>query len=228
MSDPSGVAQYRALADAEKIIQLGDPVAHIHGLAAAGLKLGEVEIHRNNEVEGLDFFQCEVILGHGHVRLVGAAARPGRQSHVGLGGVGAGVDDLGCRLSMRAPVHLVLHGRKELPRGLHAWIVINPRGVNLQHLAPESLFRRPDVPDARQQLIKIIAAPGLLEPLIVHRETLDDILPQPLCGPDAELRAAMRLYAVADGDDDVQVIELDLPADLATTFTLNCCKFCNS
>ena len=37
VADASDVAQYLAVADAEKIIQLGDSVAHIHGLAAAGL-----------------------------------------------------------------------------------------------------------------------------------------------------------------------------------------------
>ena len=45
--------------------------------------------------------------------------------------------------------------------------------------------------------------------------------------PDAEPRAAMGLHAVADGDDDVEVVVVDLPDDLAIAFASNRCRFCN-
>ena len=38
----------------------------------------------------------------------------------------------------------------------------------------------------------------------------------------------MRLDAVADGDDDVEVEIFDITTDGLATFGLNCCKFCNS
>ena len=89
-------------------------------------------------------------------------------------------------------------------------IVVDAGRVNLQHLAPEHLLRRPDVADAGQQFLEVIPAPGPLEPLVIQRKALDDVFPQPLRGPDAELRAAVRLHAVAHGDDDVEVVELGL------------------
>src|SRR5207248_2061624 len=58
------------------------------------------------------------------------------------------------------------------------------------------------------QFLEIVAAAGLLEPLVVHREALDDQLPQPLRGPDTELRAPQGLDAVAHGDDDIQAVVL--------------------
>jgi hypothetical protein len=37
----------------------------------------------------------------------------------------------------------------------------------------------------------------------------------------------MGLDEVADGDDDVEVLVLDLPRDLAAALALNRCRFCN-
>jgi hypothetical protein len=60
---------------------------------------------------------------------------------------------------------------------------------------------------------------------VVQGEALDDVLAEPLRGPDAELRAAMGLHAVADGDDDVEVVVLDL---IGLPVGGSCCRFCNN
>ena len=38
----------------------------------------------------------------------------------------------------------------------------------------------------------------------------------------------MALYPIAYGDDDIEVVELDLAADPLAPLQLNCCRFCNS
>jgi hypothetical protein len=39
-----------------------------------------------------------------------------------------------------------------------------------------------------------------------QREAFHQVFPQPLRGPDAELRAPMRLHPVTHRDDDVEVV----------------------
>src|SRR3989344_1141084 len=59
-------------------------------------------------------------------------------------------------------------------------------------------------------------------------EAFDDVLAQLLGGPDAELRAAMGFDAVTDGDDDVEVVELDAAGYPAFSFLPNCQGFLDS
>jgi len=71
-----------------------------------------------------------------------------------------------------------------------------------------------------------VAWPGrVLEPLVVEREPLDDVLAQALRGPDAELRAPMGFRAVPDRDDDVEIEVLDL---IGLTVVSSCCRVCNN
>jgi hypothetical protein len=60
-------------------------------------------------------------------------------------------------------------------------------GVDLEHLVPEHLLRRPDVADAREQLVEVVATTAPLEALVVQREPLDDVLAEPLRRPNPEL-----------------------------------------
>lgn len=81
------------------------------------------------------------------------------------------------------------------------WVVVDAGGIDIQHLAPEHLFRRADVTDARQQFVKVIATTGALEPVVVQRESLYDVFPQALRGPDTKLDSTMRFDAVPDRED---------------------------
>ena len=59
-------------------------------------------------------------------------------------------------------------------------------------------LRRADVLDAAQELVEIVErAVGVCEALVIEHETLDDIFPQPLGGPDAELGGDA---GILDGD----------------------------
>jgi len=113
-------------------------------------------------------------------------------------------------------------------REIDVRVVVDARGVNVEHLAPEDFLGGPDVPDAPEQFLEVPPTAQPLETLVVQGEPLDDVLPQPLSSPDAELRAPMRVDAIAHGDDDIEVEVLDLASNLPPTFILNCCIFCNS
>ena len=102
-----------------------------------------------------------------------------------------------------------INGCDALLRRLLARSVINARRVNIQHLLVETPFRGADVPDALEQFIEIILLPlagRIFQPLVVHRESLDDIFAQPLRGPLAELRAPVRFHPVTDRNDDVEIV----------------------
>lgn len=85
MGDGSGMFQEFPVAQPEEIIKFGDPVAHRHGLAAAGLKSGEIEVRRYDETQRLNFLMVQMVLCEADVGAARPAAGPRGQAHVGLG-----------------------------------------------------------------------------------------------------------------------------------------------
>jgi len=81
-----------------------------------------------------------------------------------------------------------------------ARIVVDAGGVDLEHLAPEDFLGRADVADTFEQLVEVVPS-SALQPLVVHGETLDDVVLQATGRPLAKLGAAMRSDPVAHGDD---------------------------
>ena len=61
------------------------------------------------------------------------------------------------------------------------------------------------------EVILLAQARWVLEPLVVHGETFDQVFVQAPDGPLAELCAPVAAHAEADGKDGVQVVVLDLP-----------------
>ena len=53
MADMPGVIQLLTPAEPQKIIQLDNPIPHIHWLLVQGLNLGKFEVSRDNAVEGV-------------------------------------------------------------------------------------------------------------------------------------------------------------------------------
>ena len=76
-----------------------------------------------------------------------------------------------------------------------------------------------------EQLVEVVAAAASLQPFVVQREALDDVLAQAMRRPDAELRATVGLDAVADRDDQVEVEVLDM---IRFSVSGSCCRFCNN
>ena len=59
------------------------------------------------------------------------------------------------------------------------------------------------------------------QPLVVHREALEQVFLEDGGSPATELDAARRAHAVADGEDGLEVVERDRAADFAVTLDLN-------
>ncbi len=108
-------------------------------------------------------------------------------------------------------MHLVLDDGKKPARHIRVRVIVDARGVDIEHLAPKNLFRGANIPNACQQFIEIVAPARLFEPIVVQGKTFDDVLPQPLGGPYTELGAAMGFDPVTHGNDDIQIIEIDIP-----------------
>src|SRR5690606_2616515 len=87
-----------------------------------------------------------------------------------------------------------------------------------------------DLADALQELIEVVLAEALVQfqALVVEDEALHDELAQCLRGPDAELCRFDAVHAVADRDDGVEVVKVDLARDLAVALQLNSSNFSNS
>lgn len=100
-----------------------------------------------------------------------------------------------------------------------------------EDLLVEAPLGRPDVADPLEQLVEVVGVARtwrVLQPLVVHREALDEELRQARVGPLAELRAAGAADAEADGEDGVEVVVLDLAGDGTLTLGSNYSMASNS
>ena len=110
-----------------------------------------------------------------------------RSPHERLVRVHPRMNDLCCRLSVRCPMHLVLHRGKELLGHLGVRRVVHARGVDIEDLLVETPFGGPDVSNARQLLVEVVLlalAWLIFQPLVVHGEALHQILAQARRGLD--------------------------------------------
>jgi hypothetical protein len=87
---------------------------------------------------------------------------------------------------------------------------------------------RPQRPRHQGDGLLDLLEPAFGQPALVERETPQQVLPQGPGRPDAELGPAPGVDAVADREDHVEVVEVDLALDLSDTLPLNCCISCNS
>jgi hypothetical protein len=69
---------------------------------------------------------------------------------------------------------------------------------------------------------------ALLQPLGIEHEALDDELSECSRGPDSELSRLEAVHPVPDGDDHVEVVEINVSPNLPATLLLNYSKFSNS
>ena len=94
--------------------------------------------------------------------------------------------------------------------------------------APKHLFRRPDVPDAFQQLLEVDAGIRVLEAFVIEQEALNQVFTQVFGRPAAELCASQRAYPVANCQNGVEAIVINLPGDLSGTLLVNYPEFPDS
>jgi hypothetical protein len=94
--------------------------------------------------------------------------------------------------------------------------------VSKLQLLVKTPLRGANVLDAAGQLFEVIE--GLLrvlQPFVVEREALDDVLLEALGRPDAKARRDMAFHPVADRDDQVEVVVIDEALDLAPALDAN-------
>ena len=70
----------------------------------------------------------------------------------------------------------------------------------------EKPFREPDFTDALLQFREIVHGAATLEALVIQGKPLDDILFQPLSGPNPERRTLMRFYPIPYRNDYIEIV----------------------
>lgn len=147
----------------------------------------------------------------------------GGESHIVLGGVGPGGNDLRRGVTRGGIFQLVLY-RFEKILGDWAFVVIVHReGENLFDFLIDPLFAGPDIPNTLQQLVKVVRTkfPGLRSRSSLSGKALLHILGQHPAGPAAEVYANTTPHSVANGQDHIQAIKLGVPPDSPATLGLN-------
>ena len=117
---------------------------------------------------------------------------------------------------------LVLHLGEEERGFLFTSLVVIAEGEEVADFLVEAFFRGPDVADAGEEFVEVIPTSGVLEALVVHDEAFDNVFLQMGAGPLSELNTTRGADAVADGEDEIEVIELDRALNLAFSLDLNC------
>jgi len=129
-----------------------------------------------------------------------------------FGAVGTVIDDFGGGLPRDGIVEFILnHGVEVMGNGGVFIIVDAALREDIRHLLPDAAFAGADRADALKQLAEIVVAKrgrSLLEALVIQCEALGHVFLQDAGCPDAEVRCAAGVDAVADGDNRVQIVEL--------------------
>ena len=116
------------------------------------------------------------------------------------------IDYLCGSMTMCRIMEFVLNNLEETDRLFGLGIIINAGCIEIKNLTIKNLLRRPNIPDSIQQFFPIQTASISLQPSIIQCKTFNDVLAEALCRPLAEAGAYDGMDAVADGNDDVEVI----------------------
>ena len=173
----AGAIENGALVEVKEAIGLLEPVQHAGFNPSFGAIFSEIQEHGNQTIELFQLLSMQVVLGNDDIRLARLVACPVGQAHVRGVGVGTFDDQLGGSAAGDSVDQLVLDGGKERFGGGCATVVVAAAGFEqIAQGLVEALFRTADIADATQQLLEVIRALGILEPLVVQKETLDQIL----------------------------------------------------
>ena len=124
---------------------------------------------------------------------------------------------------------LILNLSKESPRDRRILVVVHRAlRVDVGDLLVEPALARTNVFDAFEHFVEVVLAKkiiGILQTLVVHRESLDDVFAEDVGRPDAEGRGLLGIHAVADRDHQIEVVKGDLAVDDAVAFPANLFHF---
>lgn len=220
--DSAGVFEDVSFVKLQECVEAVGPVLHGHGDTSHGLAFSVDKVLFNQVVQRGQLLLIEVVLGDGDIVFADFIATPVGQAHVGFGVVGPLVDYLGGRLAGDGPVELVLDGLEEGQAYLLGGVVIDGGSVYVGNFLVESPLGGANVLYATQELVEVVEwLVRVLEPLVVHSETLDDVFGEALGGPDAKAGGNVGFHPVADGDDHVEVIILQFALNLSATLLPN-------
>ena len=120
------------------------------------------------------------------------------------------------------PVQLVLHRLEEREADRLGGVVVNAGGIDVGDLLVKPPLGGADVLNPPEQLFEIVE--GLVEvfqAFVVEDKAFDDELAECLRSPDAKAGGDGALDAVADGDDGIEVVEINEPLDRAPALLAN-------
>lgn len=137
-------------------------------------------------------------------------------------------DRLGGDIAGNRPEHFVLDLLEERLGLLGSLVVVNRGVVAATYIRLEAPFRGPYFADMCQPLVQIVPGIGVLEPRVIHGETLMDVLFQHIGGPNPELGCPFGVHSIADGDDGMEIKEVLIASNLPPTLVLNSFHFGNS
>lgn len=128
-------------------------------------------------------------------------------------------------------MQLVLHDLEKGMSDFGILVVVNAALlVNVRNLEIEPSLACSDLANPLEQIVEIILSKPLVQlwSLVIQHKALDDEFPQRLRGPNAKLRGLGAVHAVANRDNRVEVVMLDLAPNLPTTLLLNRPNFLES
>lgn len=228
MADEAGAIEQGLVVGAEHSVHARTPEVEGEVLLLLGAQLGLFEEDHDQAVEGIDFVCAQVVLGDEDVLLADAGAAPGGERHVGLARIGAGDNELGGGLAGGGVKEFVLHLGEEQHGFLFAGLVVAAEREQVAHLLVKPFLRGPDLTDAGEEFVEVVPAAGILEALVVDDEAFDQVFLEMGAGPLAELDATRGTHAVADGQNEIEAVELDRTLDFPLSLNLNCQGFLDS
>lgn len=153
---------------------------------------------------------------------------PRCQTHEIFLGIRPVINYFGSCVTVGCKEHLILHCLEKLLSNRCTRVVVDTQGIYFKHLTVKHLLRTAYISDSREQLIKVISLSGIFQQVVIQRKPLDHIFLQHLSCPLPELYAPMRIDAITDTDNHIEVIDWNLTFHLTPALCLNLCKKCTS
>lgn len=191
-----------------------------------------VQIHRDDPIEVVEFLFIQIIFGNTHIGLSDLSLGgilPGGQSHIRLGAVDAGMNNLRSSLTGDGKVKFILHGGKKLFGNFFVRVIIGTAlSIDIGDLLIKAPFTGADVPNPFQLFFKIVFPKIVLrifQPLIIHGKALDDVFFEHLGGPDPEMGRLFGIDSIAYGDDGIEVVVFGLVGFTVGGSMCNICTY---
>ena len=141
----------------------------------------------------------------------------------GFFGIRSVPDDLCRSVTMNRVMKLVLDGREETAGNVRMNVIVGSRCEQIRHLLVGLPFTCTDLSDFFKKLVEVrlIEKFAVLQTFRVQQVASDHEVTKHFRRPLAESSSTLAVDAVADGNDGVEVVVLDLAIDRARAFLAN-------